>query len=305
MGDVILMTPNPALRKLGFADHDRVVIIHADDIGMSQSNVAAYADLVEAKVMSSAAVMVPCGWFPAVARYCREHPNVDMGVHLTLNSETDACRWRPLSTHDPASGLVDEEGYFHRTREAFWEAGDPDSVLIELQAQVERALASGIDVTHIDTHMGAVVHPKFVPAYVQTALQFQLPMMCVRWNEAQMIQAGVDAATAGMVAQMVTVLEGKGMPLLDHMVMLPLDMDSDLPRLERAKRAFAALPPGITHFILHPFKDTPETRGLTPNWRPRVGDYEILVSEELDAFLDAQGIHRIGYRALRDVMRGG
>ncbi len=296
---------NPALRKLGFAEHDRVVIIHADDIGMAQANVSAYADLVEAKIMSSAAVMVPCGWFAAVARYCREHPGVDMGVHLTLNSESDTCRWRPLSTNDPASGLLDEEGYFPRTREAISAHADPDAVLVELQAQVERALSAGIDVTHIDTHMGAVVHPKFIPAYVQTALRFQLPMMCVRWGEAQLLEAGIDAATAGMVAQMVTTLEGQGVPLLDHMYMMPLDMDSDLPRLERAKAALAALPPGVTHFILHPFKDTPETRGLTDNWRPRVGDYEILMNDELGAFLDAQGIHRIGYRELRDVMRRG
>lgn len=300
-----MRTPNPVLRKLGFADHDRVVIIHADDIGMTQANVSAYADLVEARIMTSAAVMVPCGWFPAVAHYCREHPSVDMGVHLTLNSESDTCRWRPISTSDPASGLMDEEGYFPRTREAVWMRADPEAVQTELQMQVERALAAGIDVTHIDTHMGAVVHPKFIPAYVQTALRFQLPLMCVRWGESQLLEAGVDAATASAVVQMVAVLEGQGIPLLDHMYMMPLDMDSDLPRLERAKAAFAALPAGITHFILHPFKDTPETRGLTPLWRPRVGDYEVLMNEELSAFLDSQGIHRIGYRELRNVMRGG
>jgi hypothetical protein len=298
-----LKSSNPVLNKLGFADDDRVVILHADDIGMAQANVAAYADLVEVGIMSSAAVMVPCGWFPAAARFCRDHPVVDIGVHLTLNSESDTCRWRPLSTSEAVSGLMDEEGYFHRTREATWAQADPETVLAELETQVERALAAGIDVTHIDTHMGAVVHPTFIPAYVQTALKFQLPMMCVRWDAAKLIEAGVEAATAAMVAQMVTVLEGQGIPLLDHMYMLPLD-DEPGSRLERAKAALLALPPGITHFILHPFKDTPETRGLTPNWRPRVGDYEVLMSEELRAFMDEQGIHRIGYRALRDVMRG-
>jgi hypothetical protein len=101
------MDPNPVLRKLGFADDDRVVIIHADDIGMCQATMSAFADLVDFGLISSGAVMVPCPWFPQAAAYCRQHPLVDLGVHLTLTSEWDGYRWGPVSTRDPASGLID------------------------------------------------------------------------------------------------------------------------------------------------------------------------------------------------------
>ncbi len=65
-------------------------------------------------LISSAAVMVPCPWFPQTADYCRKHPEVDMGVHLTLNSEWDGYRWGPISTQNTESGLLDDEGYFYR-----------------------------------------------------------------------------------------------------------------------------------------------------------------------------------------------
>ncbi len=108
---------NPILRTIGFFPTDRVVILHADDIGSSHSSVAAYADLLAAGVISSAATMVPCPWFPALADFCRQQqddPRLDMGVHLTLNCEWDSYRWGPISTRDPASGLLDDEGYFYR-----------------------------------------------------------------------------------------------------------------------------------------------------------------------------------------------
>src|SRR5512137_730397 len=150
------MHPNPVLRKLGLADDDRAVIIHTDDIGMCQASLAAFADLVDFGLISSGATMVPCPWFPEVAAYCRAHPSVGLGVHLTLTSEWDSYRWGPISTRDPASGMIDDDGYFYRRSEPVQECADPEAVLVELQAQVERALKAGIDVTHVDTHMGTV-----------------------------------------------------------------------------------------------------------------------------------------------------
>ena len=76
---------NAALKKLGFDERDRVLIFHADAIGMCHATLPALANLLDFGLVSSAAVMVPCPWFPQTAAFCREHPNVDMGVHLTLN----------------------------------------------------------------------------------------------------------------------------------------------------------------------------------------------------------------------------
>ena len=82
---------------------------------------------------------------------------------------------------------------------------------------------------------------------------------------------------------------------------MPLDTDP-ADRLEDAKRAFDSLPGGITHFIIHPSKDTPELRAITPDWRCRVADYETFLKEELRQYLKDTGVHVIGYRALKDLM---
>ena len=103
------MKPNPALKKLGFSENERLVIIHVDDIGMCQASVAAFADLWDFGLVSSGAVMVPCPWFLEAAKYASQHPQADLGVHLTLNCEWDTYRWGPLSTCDPQTGLLDAQ----------------------------------------------------------------------------------------------------------------------------------------------------------------------------------------------------
>ncbi len=295
------MRANPVLKKLGLSERDRVVIIHADDVGMCQATLPAFAELMEFGLVSCGATMTPCPWFPHTAAYCREHPEVDLGVHLTLTSEWDSYRWGPLSSRDPLSGLLDDEGYFHRRTEDVWERGEPAAVQAEMEAQVARALAAGIDVTHVDTHMGAVAHVKFIPAYVQLALRHRLPLLVLRLDEAGWREFSADEGTAALAAQLVLQLEAEGLPLFDQVTGLPLDRPEE--RVEQAKRAFDALPAGLTHFILHPACDTPELRAITPDWRSRVADYHAFMSEELRAHVKNTGLHVIGYRTLRELLR--
>ncbi len=290
------MQPNPILRKLGFAADDRVVIIHTDDIGMCHASLAAFIDLADFGLISSGATMVPCPWFPAVAAYCREHPAVDMGVHLTLNSEWKHYRWGPVSTRDRATGLLDAEGYLWRRSEEVWVHADADAGAAEMAAQVERALAAGIVPTHIDTHMGTIAHPKFIRKYLELARQYSLPAMIPRWDEARWQADGYAAETAVEAAALVRALEETGAPLFDAITGLHLDQPDD--RATQAKAVLGGLPPGLTHFIIHPSKDTPELRAITPDWRGRVADYQTFMSDELAAFVRDSGLQVIGYRAL-------
>jgi chitin disaccharide deacetylase len=149
------MTQNPALRALGFAAQDRVVIVHADDVGMCGATIDAFFELVADGLTSAGSVMVPCPWFPDVATRCRARTDLDLGVHLTLTSEWDGYRWGPISSRNPASGLLDEEGYFYRNQNQ-WGTIDTEAARCEITAQVDRAEAAGIDVTHVDTHTHGV-----------------------------------------------------------------------------------------------------------------------------------------------------
>ncbi len=302
------MQPNPVLKKLGFDDDARLAIIHVDDVGMCQASVDAFADLWDFGLISSGAVMVPCPWFLEAAKYAKENPDADLGVHLTLTSEWDTYRWAPLSTIDPQTGLLDEEGYFHRLAQPVQDLADPEAVQIELVTQIERAKAAGMQPTHVDTHMGTVAHAKFMQGYLQTALEAQLLPMMLRLDEASWRKvtgdhegAAFDEAAIAFIMQMINSLEEMGVPLLDNIHGMPLDSDPKK-RLEETKQAFNDLQPGVTHFIIHASKDTPELRAITPDWRCRVADYETFLQDGLRKHIQDIGVHVIGYRDLQKLM---
>lgn len=298
------METNPVLKRLGLANTDRAVIIHADDVGMCQASLAAYENLIDFGLVSAASTMVPCAWFPATAAFCRDNAErVDMGVHTTLTSEWDGYRWGPISTRDPDSGLVDGEGYFYRSEGAAQEFGQPEAVQREIEAQVERALAAGIDVTHVDTHMGAVFHPQFLGSYVGTALKHGLPPFLLRKSRAELQEMGVDAESAALFEEQLRTLEGQGVPLLDEVYMLPLDQPEN--RATQVKECLETLPAGISYLLIHPAQDSPELRAITPDWPSRVADYEAFSSESVRGLFRSAGIKVLGWRALRDLMRVG
>ena len=268
---------------------------------MCQASVDAFAEMVDFGLISSGAVMVPCPWFLEAADFAVSHPEADLGAHLTLTSEWETYRWGPISTRDPKTGLMDEQGFFHRRSEGVWEHADPEAAQVELEAQVTRALEAGIKLTHIDTHMGSVAHPKLISSYVQLAMKYGLPLMIPRMDvPAIMAQQHVDEQTAQVLAGTLQSLEEMGLPLLDGISGLELEHAEN--RFDQAKEALLALKPGVTHFIIHPSKDTPELRHITTSWDCRVADYETFTSKATRDFIKNEGIQVIGYRALKELM---
>jgi predicted glycoside hydrolase/deacetylase ChbG (UPF0249 family) len=295
------MNPNPVLKKLGFSNTDKVVILHTDDIGMCQASLSAFIDLWEFGGISSGAIMMPCPWAKPAADYCRTHPGVDMGVHATITAEWDGYRWSAMSTRDPASGLMDKDGFLWQTSQETQEHGEPDAVAAELELQVRKALEWGVDVTHVDSHMGTVIHPKFIPSYIQAAAQARVPVMLPRGDVPMFTHLGMDAETAAGFAALIAQLEEQGLPLVDGMAMMPLDQPEG--QLEIAKKMLGELPAGVTHFLFHPSADTPELRAIAPDWPSRVANYKTFMNPKLKKFMKNKGIQVIGYRHLREIMR--
>ena len=295
------MNANPVLKKLGYSETDRLVIIHADDIGMCQASVQAFKDLWSVGSITSGAVMVPCPWFPAAAQMCRENPEMDMGVHATLNAEWENYRWGPVSTRDQSSGLMDADGYFHQWHEAVYQNARPEAVAVEVNAQVEKALAAGIDVTHVDSHMGTILNSLFIQSYIQAAASRLLPNMLPRTNAKGIEMMGASSEELMIYEPIMAQLESMGIPTLEGIVAMPLDHAEDHTGL--AKKLLSELPVGITHFILHPSIDTPELRAICPDWPARVANYNAFMSDELKKFIESENIKLIGYRQIRNAMK--
>src|SRR5215468_9572960 len=145
-------TMSPTLaEKLGHSRDSRLLIVHADDVGMTHSINAATIAALDSGLVNSASIMVPCPWFPEIADYAKVHPEIDFGLHLTMTAERVYYRWGPVAPQDQVPSLVDANGYFHHD----WSPSthiDPKDAERELRAQVERALAMGVKPTHFDSH---------------------------------------------------------------------------------------------------------------------------------------------------------
>lgn len=279
---------------------DRVAIVHADDLGMCHAANAAFGPLIDFGIVTCGSVMMPCPWVPELATWCRSHPEADVGVHITLTCEWERLRWGPISTRDPGSGLMDSEGCLWRSNAEVYAHMDADAAVAEMRAQIERALASGIDVTHIDTHMGTVMHPQLLPAYVQLALEYQIPAMLPHVPEEKMATWGVEPAVGRAMLQKLDELVAVGFPVLDFILAAREQGD----HLAVYQRLFDAAPVGLTHLLLHPSIPGFDIEAITDSAAYRIQDYQTFLRPELKEYVAGQGIHLIGYRKLRDLMRG-
>lgn len=297
--------PASTVERLGFDPHERVVIFHADDLGMCHAANAAFVDILAAGAVRCGSIMVPCPWFNEIAAIALNDPEADLGVHVTLTSEWPLFRWGPLSTRDPASGLIDEEGYLWRDLASLHARVQPEAAAKEMRAQVEKALAAGIDVTHVDTHMGAVAHPALVQAYISLALEFRVPAMLPRLTREQLEARQVPPKMVDLMLRTLAEVEESGeILLIDHVTDL-YHRRGTADDFDRYRHLAASLPPGLTHLIYHPSRPDPEAVAILGEERAvvRAGDWEVFADPAFKEVIEEAGVRSIGYRELRDVMR--
>jgi predicted glycoside hydrolase/deacetylase ChbG (UPF0249 family) len=139
-------------------ESQKLLLIRCDDIGMSHAVNLAAKELIETGLIFSASVMFPCAWYQEGVDFLKSHPEITAGIHLTLNSEWKNYRWGPVAGKDKVPSLVDEHGYFFPSRAAFFNNNPKlEEVEIELRAQIDRAVKSGLKVSYVDYHMGTAV----------------------------------------------------------------------------------------------------------------------------------------------------
>jgi chitin disaccharide deacetylase len=272
--------------RLGYPDDAKLVILSCDDLGSCHAaNIGVY-EAIRGGAATCASIMVPAPWAQHAA--VMYEPTDDIGVHLTLNAEHATYRWGPV-THAPS--LQSGEGGFPRDLDDLWEHADPDEVFRELTAQVSRAIAWGIDVTHLAPHLTAItLRPEFFSIYLEVATAFRLPIR---------LPSTVTAEQAGFPFRRLAADEGVVFP--DH-----FDHDWRPGSRDRVLRALARLEPGVTELHVQPAIDTPEVRALTPNAEYWIDDHTFVTTgDSLGVAIAASGAVLIGYRELRDAMRGG
>lgn len=285
--------PLPSLRpsvqeRLGYPASSRLLIIHADDLGMAHSVNRATFEALEKGWITSSSILVPCPWFPEVVRFAQSHPNADLGIHLALNSEWTDYRWAPLSAKSKVPSLLDGQGYMPLDETIVAKQAKPEEAGLEIQAQIDRALSSGIHVSHLDTHMTALIgSPELFRVYRQTGRKYRLPILVGDYRT----PPGAALSASESLVQRVIGIE----PGVD-----PKDW------AEWYKKALISLPPGAYEMIVHLGYDDDEMRGATwdhPDWGSswRQLDLDMVRSPDFQKFLRDQGFILVTWRDLSRV----
>ncbi len=285
------VTGQTLAERLGYKATDRLLIVNADDVGMSHEANVASIDGMENGQITSGSIMVPCPWFAEIAQYARKHPLADFGLHLTHTSEWKPYRWGPVSDKSVVSGLVDSLGYLWPGIEEVYANSTPHAAEIEAREQIQQAIRSGIDVTHLDSHMGTLQYDSgYHGVYLKLALEYDLP---IRVASAATLDAfGMTDRRARIAAA--------GIVFPDYLIH-DQKRDGETTR-KYWKRIVTELEPGVTELYIHPARESDALKRMTNHWKARVDEYGLFTNDpEMVSLLEENEVILIGWRALRDL----
>ena len=277
--------------------------MHADDVGMNHGANRAFIELSHLGTITAGSVMVPCPWFSEIAEAAASDAGLDCGVHLTLNSEMTHYRWGPITRPGPSSGLVDDHGYMWPDVDSVRRHAHPEAVEAEWRAQVERALAAGIDVTHLDTHMGSALAPEWCDRYVSLGIEFGIPVLLT----ANLGDYGpcnhLRGAGHGPYREAVATAKGAGMPVFDEV----LETDFARPRHQNAdyRTMLGSLETSLVYCAFHP--NAPggaEIEAIEPaKYHVRTDEYQLFRTSDWKEWLESRRYALTTMRELRDGWR--
>ncbi|MDX1328682.1 MAG: polysaccharide deacetylase family protein [Arenibacter sp.] len=275
--------------KLGWPAGKKVIMLHADDIGMCpEANIAAKAQLNSGQIQS-AAVMVPCPNAEEFINWAIENPEMDIGLHLTLTSEWKEHRWGPITNPEAVPGLLDPHSKLWRSVAQVVQHATAEEVEKEIRAQIEQSLAWGHTPDHIDTHMGTLyADPSYVKVFIKVAEEYGIPANIIDISNPEVLaifrEQGypLDEAVVEMIADY-------SLPKLDFFTSAP-KAKSYQEKVENFKALISGLKPGLTEIIFHPSVETENLKGITNSWQERVWEAKMFGDPDLINFLEEEKV---------------
>jgi hypothetical protein len=280
------LTARTLVRTLGYPENAKLLIIHADDVGLSHSVNRASFEALERGWITSASIMVPCPGFPEAAAFARRHPEMDLGLHLTLTSEWQNYRWEAVDNN--VASLSDKDGYLHRRERTLAAHALPEEAEQEIRAQIKKARAAGVHFTHFDTHMGTLFDtPELFRIYQEVARDYHVPSLIASQGSPRMRRADEAAPDMIVITRTLQIRPGvrhRRWPSAYRHMLQPLG-------------------PGIYQLIVHLGYDDPELEQITthhPRWgaRWRQSDLEVVRDPGFQQFIREEGFILIGWKDL-------
>lgn len=287
--ETMIEAPKTWAEKLGWPAEKKVIMLHADDIGMCpEANEAAEKQLVDG-VIQSAAVMIPCPNAKEFISWAKNNPKMDVGLHLTLTSEWKTYRWGTVTPHEEVPGLLDEdEKMWHSVLQVVQHAS-ADEVEKEIRAQIEQSIAWGHRPDHIDTHMGTLFgDPSYVKAYIKVAQEYGIPANIIDLSKPEVL-AEFRSQGYPLNDEVVEMLEGYSLPQLDYFTSAPKGETYE-DKVSNFKKLIQGLDSGLTEIIFHPSILTDNLKSITGSWQQRSWEAQMFSDPDLIKFFEDEGI---------------
>ena len=231
----------------------KLLITNADDFGFTPDVNAGIVHAHRNGVLTATTLMANGAGFDDAVRLARETPSLDIGCHLVLVQGRSLITGRAFP--ETPGALV-----FALLRRRI----DP---YIELRAQVEKIIASGIRLTHLDSHKHTHIHPRVFRAAVRLAREFSIPFirrpLLPGWNTRHQDVRFTDH-------------------FLGYRLTGTLNEDTFAAALARVK-------PGLTEFMCHPGYLGPELcASATRLKESRLRELDALTSTRIRAIIEEQ-----------------
>lgn len=275
--------------KLGYPAGTKVIMLHSDDAGMcTEANIATQQSLLDGSIQSAAA-MPPCPAFEDMIQWAIDHPDMDVGLHLTLTSEWKTYRWPSVLPTWEVPGLIDGEGKMWREVIDVVKHASPDEVAREVRAQIEKTIALGYWPDHIDTHMGTLyAHPEYAKAFLEIAQEYDIPANVIDLSN-PIVQAHFKKAGYPINDEMLAAMEAYQLPKLDFFTSAP-NAKTYEEKLNSFKELIRSLPAGLTEIIFHPSVYSQHLKTITNSWQQRVWEAKMFADPEMIRFFEEEGI---------------
>ena len=294
------------IEKLGFSSNDRLIIINADDFGISHSTNQACMNMFLNQSISSASIMMPCVAAEEAAQFCKHSKEANVGIHLTLTS-SENCAYRPVFQEYPLHSLIQEDGFLPNEVSMIEKYANPDQVALELDAQIKFALSLGVDLTHLDNHagslMGLITGRDFLEITFDLCVKYGLPFHLPKKTQDQPF---FSRSQRELFKKRIESATNRGIMLIDNLIAFPYHLEKG-ENYESLKakliNVILHIKPGITQITIHPALISDELKKLTSHFEKREMEYKLFNDQQIKKLFETLNIKIISWRHIRDLQR--
>jgi len=288
----------------------RRLIVNADDFGLTAGVNRAIVETHIGGVVSSATLMANGARFEDAVTAARSAPNLSVGCHVVLVDGTPVSPPGALDTLVAIRSAAPDK--FYSSLSAFAARAmlggfDRDQLVAEVTAQIRKIQATGLPVTHLDTHKHAHIFPEILAALLRAARicgvrAIRNPIVPVKALHARQFKGKAHLWKRYGQVRILHTFSGQFHQRTKRAGLVTPDgvlgvIETGSVGISLLRQTLASLPEGTWELVCHPgYNDADLRAARTRLLDAREEERRLLTSAELRQFLDEQKIRVISYR---------